>query len=44
MTEVLAIALARPLPQTKWHGVGPAASARRTHGKMLAHHRKGGVA
>ena len=45
MTEVLAIALARPLPQTKWHGVSPAVGgARRQPGKVLPHHRRGGAA
>ena len=44
MTQVLAIALARPLPQTKWHGVSQAASARRQQGKVLTHHRRGGAA
>jgi predicted ATP-dependent protease len=44
MTEVLAIALARPLPQTKWHGVSHAASARRQGGKVLTQHRRGGAA
>jgi len=43
MPEVLAIALARPLPQTKWHGVSQAASARR-QGKVLTQHRRGGAA
>jgi ATP-dependent Lon protease len=41
MTEVLAIALARPLPQTKWQGM--AVSARRQQAKLVAH-RRGGAA
>ncbi|HEX7498765.1 MAG TPA: S16 family serine protease, partial [Polyangia bacterium] len=44
MTEALAIALARPLPQAKWQGVSHAAAARRQPGKVLAHHRRGGAA
>jgi len=43
MPEVLAIALARPLPQAKWHGVSPAASVRRP-GKVVTHPRRGGAA
>jgi ATP-dependent Lon protease len=43
MPEVLAIALARPLPQPKWHGVSQAASPRR-QGKVLTQHRRGGAA
>jgi len=39
----LAIALARPLSPPKWHGVSPAASARR-QGKVLTQHRRGGAA
>jgi ATP-dependent Lon protease len=41
MTEVLAIALARPLPQTKWQGL--AAPARRQQAKLVTH-RRGGAA
>jgi ATP-dependent Lon protease len=43
MPEVLAIALARPLPQPKWQGGSQAASARRP-GKLLTQHRRGGAA
>jgi ATP-dependent Lon protease len=41
MTEVLAIALARPLPQTKWQGM--AVPARRQQAKLVSH-RRGGAA
>jgi len=44
MTQVLAIALARPLPQAKWNGVSQVATARRQPGKVLTHHRRGGAA
>ena len=44
MTQVLAIALARPLPQAKWQGVSHAAAARRQPAKVLTHHRRGGAA
>jgi ATP-dependent Lon protease len=43
MPEVLAIALARPLPQTKWHG-GSQVVAPRRQGKVLTQHRRGGAA
>ena len=43
VTQALAIALTRPLPQSKSHPVGPAAGARRTTGKALAR-RSGGAA
>ena len=42
MTQVLAIALARPLSQTKWQGM--AAAARRQQTKVVTHHRSGGAA
>jgi ATP-dependent Lon protease len=44
MTQVLAIALARPLPQAKWQGVSHDAAAHRQPGKVLTHHRRGGAA
>ncbi len=45
MTQVLAIALARPLPTAKWQAVSQAATAaRRQPGKDLTHHRRGGAA
>jgi ATP-dependent Lon protease len=44
MPEVLAIALARPLPQSKWHGTSAAVSARRQPAKVVTHHRRGGAA
>jgi ATP-dependent Lon protease len=44
MAEVLAIALARPLPQTRWHGLGQNAAAKRPHAKVVTHHRGGGAA
>jgi ATP-dependent Lon protease len=40
VTQALAIALTRPLPQPKWHAVG---AARRPSGKVLTH-RSGGAA
>jgi ATP-dependent Lon protease len=44
MTEVLTVALARPLPPNKWQGVNHAVVARRNHGKVVTHHRKDGAA
>jgi ATP-dependent Lon protease len=44
MTQVLAIALARPLPPAKWQGVSQAATVRRQPGKVLTQHRRGGAA
>jgi ATP-dependent Lon protease len=44
MPEVLAIALARPLPQPKWHGVRPGGPGASAAGKVLTHHRRGGAA
>jgi ATP-dependent Lon protease len=44
MTEVLAIALARPLSPLKWHPAAPPVTARRGQAKVLAHHRRGGAA
>ena len=43
MTQALAIALTRPLPQGKWNSVRPAAAAGRPTGKALTH-RRGGAA
>ncbi|HEY5281684.1 MAG TPA: endopeptidase La [Polyangia bacterium] len=44
MTQVLAIALSRPLAQPKWQGVGQIPGARRHQAKVVAHHRRGGAA
>ena len=50
VTEALAIALARPLPQSKWHGTGVnhSVTGRRSqpasHAKVVTHHRNGGAA
>jgi len=44
MPEVLAIALTRPLPQTRWQGVGQPVAGRRSHAKVVTHHRNGGAA
>jgi ATP-dependent Lon protease len=44
MTEVLGIALARPLPPTRWHGVSQGVGAKRPHAKVVTHHRNGGAA
>jgi ATP-dependent Lon protease len=44
MPEVLAIALARPLPQARWHGLGQSVAAKRPHAKVVTHHRSGGAA
>jgi ATP-dependent Lon protease len=45
MAEALAIALARPLPQVKWHGTGVDPAARRGHAvKVISQHRNGGAA
>jgi len=44
MEQVLAIALARPLPQPKWQGIGRPPSPKRQTGKGLTHPRRGGAA
>jgi ATP-dependent Lon protease len=44
MNEVLAIALAKPLPHAKWHSVSPAVAARRHGAKVVTHPRRGGAA
>ena len=44
MAEVLPVALVRPLPQGKWHGLNHAAAVRKGHGKIVTHHRNGGAA
>jgi ATP-dependent Lon protease len=44
MTQVLAIALSRPLAPPKWQGVGQMSGARRHQAKVVAHHRRGGAA
>jgi ATP-dependent Lon protease len=42
MTEVLRIALVRPIPQTGWQAPGPAVAGKRA--KVVTHHRNGGAA
>jgi len=44
MEQVLAIALARPLPQPKLQGIGRPPSPKRQTGKGLTHPRRGGAA
>jgi ATP-dependent Lon protease len=44
MSEVLAIALTRPLPQSGWRGVGQSPASRRLHAKAVSHPRCGGAA
>jgi ATP-dependent Lon protease len=44
MAEVLGIALARPLPQSRWHGVSHSVATKRPHAKVVTHPRNGGAA
>jgi len=44
IAEVLAIALARPLPQTRWRDESHGVASKRPHAKVVTHHRNGGAA
>jgi len=44
MTEVLSIALTRPLSPAKWHAVTPPVATRRSQAKVIPQHRRGGAA
>jgi ATP-dependent Lon protease len=44
MPEVLALALARPMPHARWHNVNHGVATKRPHAKEVTHPRRGGAA